>query len=433
MQFSDMQNLLNENLAPAAVSLVRRTSLAYTAYLENPSARYDAGGKYFRIPIHTKRGYAAAFLDLESDTIPLEDEPSYNEFQVDVVDMASPFALTTKALYASEAGDDVSFASAARETFENSVESAKLRLDRAIMGTSRGVLATVSSVAGDNCTVKLDDSANGVYQELGTWDLPPGLRVDIVDPATGNVRAGGSNLLVSSQTSRSVSVISGIGGSAAAASDYVVQSGTYNKCMTGLRAIIDDGTYSPTTFQNVDRTAAGNEVTKGYIDNNAGVYAGRNLTEDLLMDHIARQSMSSPGDLNFATTHTSIAAHLSKLLKDDRRFTPSAGGTLYPAGFGHFEFFTGSRTLRFLAFDFHPARTIYMQNKDHIFRLDLVPFRIADEDGSGFRRTGRTDPLWGYFKWIGNLGTDAPNMHSELGGLNVDPAIGGGSSFLVNW
>ena len=429
MDFAQMQNLLNENLAPAAVSLVRRQSLAYTAYMENPDARYDAGGKYFRIPIHTRRGYAAQFLNLETDTIPVEDEPTYSEFQVDVVDLASPFALTTRALYASEAGDDVSFASAARETFENATESAKLRLDKAVLGTIRGVLGTVGAgglLGGDD--VDLTPGALD-YQNIGAWDLPVGLRVDVINPATGLVRAGGANLPVTAHVNRNRITVLGIGASATLANDFIVQTGTFNQSMTGLRAIIDDGTNSPAVFQNVDRTVE--TITQSFLDTNGGVV--RALTEDLLMDHVARQSMRSPGDLNFATTHTSIAAHLSKLLKDDRRFMPKMGGTMYPSGFGHFEFFTGSRELMFLGFDFHPARTIYFQDKSRIFRLDLVPFRISDEDGSGFRRTGRTDPLWGYFKWIGNMGTDSPNFHSELGALDVDPDLGAGVGFLTSW
>jgi hypothetical protein len=431
VNFAQMQNMLNENLAPAAVSLVRRTSLAYTAYMENPGARYDAGGKYFRVPIHTARGYAAAFLDLETDQIPNAAEPSYNEFHVDVIDLASPFELTTKALYSSEAGDDVSFASAARETFENAVTSAKLRMDVSVLHQQRGILGTVGAgglVGGD--AVDLTPAAAD-YQSLGAWLLPVGLRVDVINPVTGLVRAGGSNLPVASHSNRNEIVVTGIGASATVANDWIVQSNTYNKCMTGLRAIIDDGTNTPAVFQNIDRTAAGNSMTQSYLDTNAGVV--RALTEDLIMDHVARQSMQSPGDIDFATTHTSIGAHLSKLLKDDRRFNPKPGGTSYPAGFGHFEFFTGSRTLRFLSFDWHPARTIYFQEKKRIFRLDLVPFRIADEDGSGFRRTGRTDPLWGFYKWIGNLGTDAPNCHSELGALDVAPDMGGGVDFLTSW
>ena len=120
-------------------------------------------------------------------------------------------------------------------------------------------------------------------------------------------------------------------------------------------------------------------------------------------------------------------------MKDDRLYNPKPGGTSYPSGFGHFEFFTGSKTVEFVAMDFHPARTIYFQRKKAIFRLDLIPFRIADEDGSGFRRTGRTDPLWGYFKWSGNLGTSMPNAHSELGALDVAPDMGAGVGFLTQW
>lgn len=429
MNLSDMQYLLNEDLASAAVSLVRRTALAFFAYMENPDAEWHTGGKYYRIPIQTDRGYAGTFLSLANDTIPPEMEGAGTEFRVGKVDAASPFAIDSDTAYAAVKGDDVAFASGVAETLDNARDSIKLRFDMGVMGTVRGVLGTIGAggiIAGDD--IDLTPAATD-YQSVGSWWLPVRLRIDVINPATGAVRAGASNLTVAAHVNRNRITVTGIGASAAVASDWIVQTGSFNKCMTGLRAIIDDGTNSSITFQNVSRTLF--PKTAAYLDTNAGVV--RAATEDLLMDHIARRSLLSPFPLDFASCHTSVANHYARLLKDDRRFMPKPNGTEYPAGFGHFEFFTGSQTIQFCAFDWHPARNIWFQSKKRIGRLDYMPLRVADETGSPWHRTGRTDPVWGYLKWMGNLYTDAPNAHSELGALNIDPAMGGGTSFLPSW
>lgn len=109
------------------------------------------------------------------------------------------------------------------------------------IGTSR--LATISA------------GANSATQTVNNTDknrfLRDGLAIQSVTPATGAITASGVilNSKASATTFTTVAAMT-----TTVTGDYIVAAGAFNLAFTGKKAMIDDGTNAPVTFQGLSRT-----------------------------------------------------------------------------------------------------------------------------------------------------------------------------------
>lgn len=107
---------------------------------------------------------------------------------------------------------------------------------------------------GDGSLAVISTGANSATQTVSNTNanrfLKDGLVIDSVTPATGVVTASGTilNSKASSTTFTTVAAMT-----TTLTSDIVVASGSFNLAITGKKAIIDDTTNGPVTFQGLSR------------------------------------------------------------------------------------------------------------------------------------------------------------------------------------
>lgn len=111
-------------------------------------------------------------------------------------------------------------------------------------GKGDGRLATLSADGGSSTTQTVDNTDANRF-------LRAGLKIDIVAPATGVVAGSAviDNPKASATTFTTLTAID-----PGASTDIVVASGSFNLAFTGIKAMVDDGTNAPVTFQGLSRT-----------------------------------------------------------------------------------------------------------------------------------------------------------------------------------
>lgn len=111
-------------------------------------------------------------------------------------------------------------------------------------GDGTGRLATLSADGGSSTTQTVSNNDKNRF-------LRDGMKIDIVAPATGVV-AGSAAIANAAASATTFTLDAAI--DPGASTDIVVASGAFNLAVTGLKAIIDDTTNSPVTFQGLSRT-----------------------------------------------------------------------------------------------------------------------------------------------------------------------------------
>jgi hypothetical protein len=108
-------------------------------------------------------------------------------------------------------------------------------------GTGNGRLATISSGAGSTTQTVSNNDANRALKNRD------GMKIEITDGTTSRGTAVIDNGNASSTTFTIVTTLT------STTSDYVVAAGAYNLAITGIRAMVDDTTDAPVTFQGLSR------------------------------------------------------------------------------------------------------------------------------------------------------------------------------------
>jgi len=157
------------------------------------------------------------------------------------------FGLTGPLLKASQ-GDKGAFASDFEFEMEQGMLDSKSDINRQLFWDGSGKLAALSAASIASPVLTVSGRSTG---EPGGKFLNVGEVIDIVDPATGTVKASGVTItIVSSQTTASATITLNQVVTAASA-DIVVRSGSYNNEIQGLRTFLDGGTSS---IYSVDRS-----------------------------------------------------------------------------------------------------------------------------------------------------------------------------------
>lgn len=110
-------------------------------------------------------------------------------------------------------------------------------------GVGNGRLATLSADGGSSTTQTVNNNDKNRF-------LKDGLNIDIVTPATGVV-AGTSTIANSKASATTFTTDTAI--DPGTSTDIVVAHGSFNLAITGTKAMIDDTTNAPVTFQSLSR------------------------------------------------------------------------------------------------------------------------------------------------------------------------------------
>jgi hypothetical protein len=203
-----------------------------------------------------------------------------------------------------------------------------------------------------------------------------------------------------------------------------VAAGTTNNLsneVTGLLALIDDGTYA-TTLHNINRNSY--PVFKSTVISSVG-----QLSLDVIQRAI--DATDELGGGNFASDgvffcHHSVRREYLKLLQADRRYTGGDlkspdGGTKQAALKRGGEITYGDRPMK--TAKHCPYGTLFGFLKGSIVRYIHVRGEWADEDERIFRNVAGYDKWEAFYRIFDELHTDRPNEGFRLDGINATVTV----------
>jgi len=199
------------------------------------------GDRGVEIPTHLSGNYNHTFMTDGGD-FPAGGSNSVKRAQVFFKNLAGACRLTGAAIDSINSLDVAYIKDWLQFNLDESMSALYKMCNIYAWGTGNGRLATISSGANSATQTVNNNDANRYLRD--------GLVVQSVTPGTGAVTASGtiSNAKASATTFTTAAAMS-----TTLTSDIIVASGAFNLAVTGIRAMVDDTTDGPVTFQGLSR------------------------------------------------------------------------------------------------------------------------------------------------------------------------------------
>lgn len=197
---------------------------------------------------------------------------------------------------------------------------------------------------------------------------------------------------------------------AVAAGDFLVRHKTVGSELTGLNAIVDDGTWNPAAniLQDIDRTASPLWRAK-VLEANGG-----DLTLQLMQIAIDIPEIVSGRRIDMIVGSYNARDRYLQLLVPQKRFT-------------NLDMDGGFQKLEYNGRDFLvdvdcQDSAVYFLNKDSIKKFGLFDLQFVEQTGGILKHDSLTagDVFYGFMRAICNFGTDQANANSKIVELVVD-------------
>lgn len=377
------------------------------------------------IPVHMAPNGAHAWYS-DGGALPAGGSEQVNRAVVGFYSYVKPIQFTGAALDAGGGGSATNYVKSLAFNIRNGTVEAIKELNYYAFLDGTGIKAKVGAIVTPSA------SANTVIDVSGLGDgaryLRPGEALDFLTGTTTPVKttativsvntvigAAGTTALTSAGGNVTITVGAATSATALAVGDGIVNSGSLNKVMAGLKVIVDNGTFA-TNFQNINR--ANNPQY------NANVIA-LTSTPPLTRDYLRRgiwliQQARGAVDLN----KLRIWSHGAQL-----HAYADMGWTLK-----QFNGTAMKMDLGYMAYEFEgvpwvidtdaPRDTLYFLNKDAMLKTTARKLSFDDRTGSILNRVptttgGYNDQFVSYLLFRGNLGSYFPNALSTVNGLSV--------------
>lgn len=217
------------------------------------------------------------------------------------------FGITGPMIKASQ-GDKGSFVSIMEFEMEQGLIDCKNDVNRQLFWDGSGKLAELSAASIASNVITVTGRSSG---EAGNKYLDSDMVIDIVDPATGVVKASGVTITaVSGTTTATVTLASAV---TAAAADIVVRTGAYNLEIQGLETFL--GATQTSTIYSVDRSLY--PVFQGNVIDGSGGQLRLDLMQQALNE--ARRRGGVP-KVDALFTDFDSERYYNKLLVSDKRY-----------------------------------------------------------------------------------------------------------------
>lgn len=385
------------------------------------------------IPVHmAPNGVHAWYAD--GGALPGSGSELVNRALVGFYSYAKTVGFTGAALDAGGGGDATNYVKSLAFNIRNGVVQAIKELNIYSFGDGTAILGKM------NNTTTPSTSVNTVLDVTGTNDgaryLRPGQFINVLTGTTTPVKfsaqivsvqntLGAAGTIQNTSAGGAVTITIGPASSATAVAvgDAIVSSvgaaagsaDSFNKAMSGLKVIIDNGTFS-VNFQNINR--ANNPQY------NANVIA-LTSTPALTRDHLRRGVwlvQQARGAVN--TNKLRIWSHGAQL-----HAYADMGWTLK-----EFNGNSMKMDLGYTAYEWEgipwvidtdaPVDTLYFVNKDSMLKTTARKLSFDDRSGSILNRVVNssgnwTDAFQAFLLFRGNLGCYFPNSNTAITGLNV--------------
>lgn len=335
-------------------------------------------------------------------------------------------AFTGAALDAGGGGNETNYVKSLAFNVRDSVVQSIKELNYYSFLDGTGIVAKVGG------SVTLSTSANSTVDVTGAGDgaryLRPGETIDFMTGTTTPVKATATivsvnNILGAAGTTQltaaggAVTIVVGPASSAASlvSGDGITATGSFNKVMSGLKVIIDNGTFAA-NFQNINRAA-----NPQYNANVLTLSGTPPLTRDYLRRSIwlIQQALgvAPVSKLRFWIHGAQLHAYVDM------------GWTLK-----QFNGQSMKLDLGYTAYEFEgipmvvdtdaPRDTIYLVNKDSMLKVRARALSFDDRTGSILNRVptaagGWTDSFQAFLQFRGNLGCYTPLSNTAIVGLGI--------------
>jgi hypothetical protein len=239
------------------------------------------------------------------------------------------------------ARSEMAFEDARTNEFDNLIKDLARRDEIAMSYDGRGTLARINDATpSGSATVGVDSPGGVAGSTFGSRFFQVGTQIAAINPATGGIRAGISQI-ASLPTAGTSVVFTAAPNAAWADNDILVKAANstvtdpldteWEQAFWGMLALVDDGTYR-TNYFNVDRTLF--DYVNAYVNASTGALSIEVLQ---MVADITDQRMN--GKTSLMLMHHSIRLLYIKLTQADRRYIgqdlmkPDAGTNAFKAPF----------------------------------------------------------------------------------------------------
>ncbi len=196
-------------------------------------------------------------------------------------------------------------------------------------------------------------------------------------------------------------------------------AGGEDREIAGLLAGVDDGGIIA-TYNNIDRTAAGNRLWKSIVIDSAVAQWGGQLTEELLTFADDECTTKGAGKVDTAVMSRAAARGYWQSLKGDRTMIDPRS---YTGGKAGLSLILGDRTLALKVSRKMPPELTFLLQADTFRRLTLGTWEWDDRTGSIWNRvtdaTGRKDAYYAVGNMYEQLFCMAPRKNVRIEGLTA--------------
>ena len=394
----------------------------------NVQTESTTGGKYVEMA-HYLRLAGSAGARAENDYIPVPQSPRAISSRIFLKKIMGVVEMSGDVME-KVVNDEGSFINFMERALPDTKERVVTEIDRMYAGYGAGIKARVAGLAGSVLTV---DRALGVTGYEDPWlQFQEGETIVFSATPAGTVikNAGTTQSAVvdsiDEATNQLTLIADGALLAAIATNDYIFagdasgvssQNGGVDREISGLLAGVDDGGILA-TYNNVNRTLAGNRAFKSrVIDASVAPYSGI-ITEKLLMvaDAVTSLSMSSKIDALVMSAHGPIGYWED--LKADRVINDPRN---YSGGKGSLSILLGDRSLPLRTARKLPPQVAFGINTASWRRFTLGTWQWVSRGGSVWNlvtdNTGRKDAYFAFGKLYEQLACLAPRRNFRIEGL----------------
>lgn len=369
------------------------------------------------IPNHTDPNAQFTWYS-DGGTLPAGDGEGTNRALCGFFSFALAVQFTGGALDA--AGDDaVTYARALAFNIKNATINAVKYLNIYSFGDGTGNLATVGTTVSVNSTVP----GSITLDTSGSIDNARYLRKKMLLDCIHNGAVAGTLQIDTISTPYAVATASTVtchvvgSNFTATAGDTLVITGSFNKVMSGLKIIVDNGTIN-TYFQNVQRS-----LTPSYQGNVIALSG----TPALARDHLRRglaliQIVRGSVDLNDIElwSHPGMLHQYADMGWTLKRFAGSKEKKL-ELGYTAFEW----EGVPWVIDTDMPKDHLFYLDRSSLFKVNARALSFDDRTGSILRQVPSStagqynDAFVAFLLFRGNLGAYAPNANAKINGFGV--------------
>lgn len=405
----DFRNAMKIKYGPGLRNAILNANVVWA---EVSRKEVEAHGLEVQWSIHTRRSSGTG-MAAELGTLPTADRQRYIKPRVSLAYSYHVMSVSGPAMHLSK-GKDSAFASAMEEEIQGSEKDIMFDRARQTFGSVKfgngayhtGVMAVVNGDPGTGTTLTLDDGGVALDESIMRHFFV-GMKLDIVNPADGTVRAGSPVTIDAVNVSARTLTTAAAMNAAIGDNDFVCRTGNYNIEIDGLRALLS--AQQPDGANDYDYATGDVSANPNWIAAQAGSTT-TGISEVLLEqagELVETDGDGSSADDKLFVCEQSQRRKLASVLQAQKRYDGKQ--MTLTSGWKGLELSRGTLVADRLC----PTTYIFGIHRPEIARLVGLDFQWDEDDGGMFVR-GATDSIEARFKAYDQLAALNRNSHVQV-------------------